>query len=66
MSDQSPKNLSERFFQACVLLLAGILALWVALQVLSRIWGWLLLIAGIALVLLLAVLAYRRWRDGGW
>lgn len=66
MSTPTPKGLIERFFQACVLILGGVLALWIALSVLAHIWGWLLLIAGIALLVAAGVVAFRWWRARRW
>lgn len=64
MSDPKPPTVVQRFFRACVLILGGIVALWIALQLLARFWGWLLLVAAIALVLCAAVYAYRYWWGG--
>ena len=61
MADDSPRSLPLRFFRGCSLLLGGIVALWLALQLLAQFWGWILLITGIALVLWCAVIAYRYW-----
>jgi hypothetical protein len=44
VSVDNPKTLAQRFFMFCLLILGGILALSLALEVLARIWGWLLLI----------------------
>lgn len=63
MSDQTPRRLSENFFRACVLLLGGITALYLAVSLLAAIWGWLLLVALLATLITAAVIAYRRWRD---
>lgn len=35
----------ERFMNGAIMLLVGTVAIWLSLQVLSNIWGWLLLIA---------------------
>lgn len=61
MSDDSPTSIAARFFRACLLVLGGILALWLALELLGRFWGWLLLMGGVALVLCVAIAAYRYW-----
>ncbi len=61
MSDDSPPSIVQRAFRACLLILGCVLALWASLELLSYIWGWLLLVAGIVLVLCAAVWAYRYW-----
>ncbi len=53
----------ERFFRACLLILGGILALWVALELLAR-FRLILLVSVIVLVLCAAVYAYRYWWGG--
>ncbi|MBM7502929.1 hypothetical protein ACFPER_05580 [Agromyces aurantiacus] len=61
MADETPTPTPQRFFRACLLLLGGVLALWFALELLTQIWGWLLLIAAIAVIWCIAVWAYRYW-----
>ena len=46
---------------ACLLILGGIVALWLAMELLAQFWGWVLLIVGIALVWWCAVIVYRYW-----
>ncbi|TFD27341.1 hypothetical protein [Cryobacterium lyxosi] len=60
----TPKNLAQRFFDLCLLLLGGIIALWVALQFLAQFWGWIALIAVLvtAIWALVQVLRARRNR----
>ena len=66
MADKEPtaKNLARRFFDLCLLLLGGIIALWVALQFLAQFWGWIVLIAVLvaAIWALVQVLRARRHR----
>ena len=61
MPDETPTPTPTSFFRACLLILGGIVALWLALELLAQFWGWLLLIFGIALVWWCAVIAYRYW-----
>lgn len=61
MGDQTPPSIVQRFFRGCVLILGGIVALWLALELLAQFWGWVLLITGIALILCAAVWSYRYW-----
>ena len=62
--EPTPKNLAQRFFDLCLLLLGGIVALWVALQFLAQFWGWIVLIAVLvaAISALVAILRARRNR----
>lgn len=64
MAESTPPTIVQRFFRACLLVLGGIAALWLALTLLSQFWGWIVLIASIALVLWSAVIAYRYWWGG--
>lgn len=63
---REPVPLMTRFFRGCLLLLAGVIMLWLALQFLAQFWGWLLLLAAIA-GLIYAAIWYIRWRrDRRW
>jgi heme/copper-type cytochrome/quinol oxidase subunit 4 len=62
MSD-TPKSIASRFVSFCVLVLIGILAIWIALDVLSRIWGWVVLIVVIVVLAYVGILLFRRWRN---
>ncbi len=64
MADSTPPTIVQRFFRACLLILGGIAALWLALDLLAQFWGWVVLIVVIALVLWCAVIAYRYWWGG--
>jgi putative flippase GtrA len=64
--DKEPVSIMTRFFRACLLMLAGVIALWLALQLLAKVWLWLLLIAAIA-GLVWGVVWFFRWRrDRQW
>lgn len=64
--DKEPVSIMTRFFRACLLMLAGVIALWLALQLLAKVWLWLLLIAAIA-GLVWGVAWFIRWRrDRRW
>jgi putative flippase GtrA len=64
--DKDPVSLMSRFFRTCLLALAGVFVLWLALQLLAQLWGWLLLIATIA-GLVYGVVWFIRWRrDRRW
>ena len=64
MSDPKPPTIVQRFFRACLLILGGMIALWLALELLAQFWGWILLILVVVLVLCAAVYAYRYWGGG--
>ncbi|GAA2021750.1 hypothetical protein GCM10009819_00320 [Agromyces tropicus] len=66
MADETPTPTPQRFFHACLLILGGIVALSLALELLAQFWGWLVLIAGIALVIWAAVVGVRHWREHRW
>ena len=54
-----------RLWRACLLLLGSVLAIWLALQVLATIWGW-LLIGAFILCGIVAAIFYLKRRWGGW
>lgn len=64
--DKDPVPLMTRFFRACLLALAGVFVLWLALQLLAQFWGWLLLIAAIAGLIYTGVWYIRSRRDSRW
>lgn len=66
MADDAPRPLAQRFFRACLLILGGVVALWLALELLAQFWGWLLLLAALALVIFGAVVGYQFWRERRW
>lgn len=63
---ESPAPLMNRFARACLLVLAGVFALWLALQLLGQIWGWLLLIAAAIGATWVLVQLVQWWRNGRW
>ncbi len=64
--NEPPASLMSNFARACLLLLVGVIALWLALQLIGQIWGWLLLIAAAIGIAWVAVRLIRWWRDGRW
>lgn len=64
--DEKPEPLMTKFFRACLLGLAGVILLCLALELLSKIWGWLLLIAAIGGLIWGAVWFVRWRRDRRW
>lgn len=57
-------TMSQRFFTACLLILAGIVALWIALELLAKFWVWIVLLGLIVLAgwIVFRVLQARRDR----
>ncbi|HTL42085.1 MAG TPA: hypothetical protein VL294_11490 [Pseudolysinimonas sp.] len=41
--------MSQSFLRACLLILAGVVALWIALELLARFWMWIALIGALIL-----------------
>ena len=64
-NESSPKNLAQRFFDLCLLLLGGVIALRIALAFLAQVWGWLVLIA-VLVAAIWALFAVRRARRNRW
>jgi LPXTG-motif cell wall-anchored protein len=63
MSEDNLPNLLQRAWRFCLLAFGCVLLLWLAVQLLSQMWGWLLLIALIIGLVAGAVLWFRRRRD---
>lgn len=57
--------MTHSFLRACLIFLAGVVTLWIALQVLAQIWMWLVLIGALVGV---GYLAYRlvKARQNRW
>lgn len=64
--DERPETIMQRFFRGCLLALAGVIALWLALNLLAQFWGWLLLAAALAGLIWAAVWFIRWQRDRRW
>ncbi|MBN9630379.1 MAG: hypothetical protein J0I18_07205 [Actinobacteria bacterium] len=65
MTEDKRPPLSERLFRTCLLLLGSALLLYLLLILLAQIWGWLLLLAGLA-ALVAATIWLVRWRRRQW
>ena len=59
------RSLAQRFLGACALLLLGALMIWIAVQLLSQVWGWVFLIAAVILAGYIAI-RIIRWRTDRW
>lgn len=66
MGGDAPPPLAQRFFHACLLVLGGIVAVWLAVWALGQFWGWLLLLAALALAIWLAIAIGRYWWGRRW
>jgi FtsH-binding integral membrane protein len=64
--DEKPETYMQKFFRACLLALAGVVALWLAVQLLAQFWGWLLLAAALGGLIWAAVWFIRWQRDRRW
>ena len=63
MSSEPGKSMAQRFAQFCVLILVGVIAIWIAFDILSRVWGWLLLVAVLLALGYVGFVLFRRWRN---
>ena len=59
----TPKSVAQRFFDTCLLVLGGVVALWLALQFLAQFWSWIVLVLSVAGVIWVTVLVVRARRD---
>lgn len=65
-NEKEPVPIMNRFVRACLLMLAGVFLLWLALELLAQIWGWILLLATIV-GFIYGVIWFIRWRrDRRW
>jgi uncharacterized membrane protein len=60
-----PRSLLSKFVTACVLFLVAVVALTLAFDLLTRIWYWLVLIAGLVGVVAVVIWIVRR-RQNHW
>ncbi len=61
---QEPRSLMTILWSAVWLVLLGTVALWLFAELLSQIWGWLLLAAGLTTLVVVLILWLRRRADG--
>lgn len=62
--DKEPVTVASRILGFCFAVLLSVILLYLALELIAAIWGWLLLVAGIICAIWIGVVLYRRWRDG--
>lgn len=65
-AEKEPVPLMTRLFRGCLLLLAAVIVLWIALEMLAKIWVWLAVFLGIAGVFYAAIWFIRWRRDRRW
>ncbi|NEM90909.1 hypothetical protein [Galbitalea soli] len=63
MSSNEPTSLARRFVAFCLSILAGIVLLYLAVQMLAQFWGWFLLIAGIVAAIWITVRIVQSRRN---
>lgn len=63
--DKEPVTMARRFLTFCLAVLAGIALLYLAIQLLSQFWGWLVLLAVVAGAIYVVFLILR-WRRDRW
>ncbi|SER95998.1 hypothetical protein SAMN05443377_12241 [Propionibacterium cyclohexanicum] len=62
-NDKEPVTMASRILGFCFAVFVSVILLYLAVELLSAIWGWLLLVAGIVAAVWIGLLIYRRWRD---
>lgn len=60
---KEPVTMAKRFMTFCFAVLAGVVLLYLAVQLLSAFWGWLALLAVIALTIHVGIRLAGRRRD---
>ena len=65
MFSNEPTSMAKRFLTFCLSILAGVVLLYLAVQLLAQFWGWLLLIALIVAAIYAGVVIVR-WSRSRW
>ena len=60
---KEPVTVAKRFMTFCVAVLAGVVLLYLTVQLLSQFWGWLVLLAAIAVTIYVGIRVAGRRRD---
>ena len=58
-------TMGQKLLGLCLAVLLSVILLYLAVELLARFWGWLVLVAAIVLVLWIAIAIYR-WRRDRW
>ena len=61
--NKEPITMAQRFLTFCLAVLAGVVLLYLAVQLLSQFWGWLALLAAVAITSYVVVRVLRARRD---
>jgi len=62
-NDKEPVTMASRILGFCFAVFLSVILLYLAVELLAAIWGWLLLVAGIITAVWIGLLIYRRWWD---
>ena len=62
--DKEPSTMGQRILGFCCAVFAGVLLLYLAIELLAQFWGWLALVALIVAIAWIVLVIYRRSRDG--
>jgi len=63
MSNDSPNSLLARAWRGALVLFGTVVLLWVSVQIVARIWVWLVVIALTAVAVVIFGTVLMRWRD---
>jgi hypothetical protein len=63
MSNDSPNSLLTRAWRGALVLFGTVVLLWVSVQIVARIWVWLVVIAVMVAAVVMLGTAVMRWRD---
>jgi hypothetical protein len=61
--DKEPITMASRMLGFCFAVFLSVILLYLALELLAAIWGWLLLIGIAVIATWVGLVLYRRWRD---
>lgn len=61
--NKEPITMAQRFLTFCLAVLAGVVLLYLAVQLLSQFWAWLVLLAAVAITSYVVVRIIRERRD---
>ena len=61
--NKEPITMAQRFLTFCLAVLAGVVLLYLAVQLLTQFWGWLMLLAAVAIIVYMGIRVAMRRRD---
>jgi putative flippase GtrA len=61
--NKEPITMAQRFLTFCLAVLAGVVLLYLAVQLLTQFWGWLMLLAAVAIIVYMGIRVAVRRRD---